>query len=844
MNRGRELLPLLLAIALGFAPAPNAMADASAADFDIPSQPLGSALATFGEQAGVSVIASETLVHGKISHPVEGRMPPTDALRILLVGTLLEPTWIEDRAVAVQEAAGADPSEMATPPPAEPQSTAAVTRLEEITVTAEKMERSLQATALSVQAFDLRAMERMGLTRTSDIGRFTPGITMVPASTGGGQMSMSGRGAGNRDNHPLLPAKVGLYIDGSYIGVGNAVNLDLLDIDRIEVLKGPQGTLFGRNTIGGAISVITKKPDRLLGGSMQATAGTHGERSIRGSLNAPLVDKKLFGRIALVRKNRGPFFVNGWPGATKPYDDIDEYGARIALRWLATERITADWTFERIRHDNATPANQLVAVGAAPFDAMAPYVRSDNGNILTNAQRFSEMDLWQTTVTLTWDVFENMAVKSISGWRRYDQEYAGDADGTPLVVFENFQADDHRTFYQELQGIGTILDGCIDYAIGLTWFLERSDTETSAKPFAAFNAGTANFTTRTEGANRALGIYGQLTAHLTDRLEATVGVRLSKERREVERSRCNDPGLAKPASCPPGPAIVGDNFLGIEDRIRSDNWSPLFRVAYRWSSDVMTYLSWTRGYSSGGFNVRYGSLDDLAPYEDETVSQWEVGIKSEWLDNRLRANASAYYSEYRDMQVSGWRSTSSATYWSNAGGARIRGWEVDLTAAPIDELRLGVVHGWTKADFTEFEECPPGSPPGCTPIERSRFHRIPATPHRTYGGFVSYTFDPSSLGTFEISMRFHRQGPSGYHTRIDLYDASEGQRHTVYGARAELYDAFGVPGLSVAVVGSNITDRSYVDNGIDFRRMPAEPRFTMKTFGDPRHVMIEIGYAF
>jgi iron complex outermembrane receptor protein len=718
--------------------------------------------------------------------------------------------------------------------------------VEEITVTAEKTERDIQATGLSIQAFDLDAMEKMGLSRTQDLGHFTPGFTIVPAASTSGQMSITGRGAGDRDNHALRPAKVGLYIDGNYIGTGNASNFDLLDIERIEVLKGPQGTLFGRNTIGGAVSVISQKPGPELGGSVKGTVGMHDERSLRGSLNVPLIEEKLFARIAVVRKLRGPFFENSVPGAPDEYDDLDEVGARIALRWLATERITADWSFERIRHDSATPANQLVDVAtfgpnAASFGTLAPWIRRDNGNILANADRFYELDLWQSALTLTWDVFESMQVKSISGWRRYKQEYTGDSDGTPISVFAAFQDDDHNTFYQELQATGTILDGRLDYAIGATWFQEKLDSDSGNRPFEFVFFGFANSRVRTEGDNNALGLYSQLTAHLTDRLDATAGIRLSKERRWIERSRCGTVQLVKPEDCPNPPSAT--NFFGIEDTIRSDNWSPFFRLAYDWTDELMTYVSWTRGYSSGGFNVRYNNaLTDLEPYEDETVSQWEVGIKSQWFDNRLRFNGSAYYSEYQDMQVASWNGQTN--FWANAGGARIRGWELDVTAVPIDGLRIGVVHGWTKADFTEFKECTPGSPPGCTPLERSSFHRVPVTPRRTYGGFASYTFEPWAIGTLEVSMNFHRQSATGYLSRIDQYDATEGNRYTVYGARAGLYDAFGVTGLSVAVVGNNITDRSYVDNGIDFRSVPDQPRFTMQTFGDPRHVVLEVGYEF
>lgn len=720
----------------------------------------------------------------------------------------------------------------ATPPKSRTRSDQFV---EEITVTAEKTDKSIQDSGLSIQAFDVNAMEKMGINRLQDLGSFTPGMTFSPSSNGSGMMAMTSRGIGERDYHPNRASKVGLYIDGNYIGVGAASNLDLLDIERIEVLKGPQGTLFGRNTIGGAVSVISKHPEPGFGGEVRGTAGMHDERSLRVSLNVPLIDERLFSRIAVVRKLREPFFENSFSGAPD-YNDADEFGARFALRWLPTDRLLVDWSLEYVQHDQDPVANNLMGHSTSgPFAALAPYVRRDMGNIRTDGRRFFDLDLWQSTATITWDVSESMSVKSISGWRSLDHRELSDADGTPLNLFHQRAWFDHETFYQELQVVGAVADGRLDYAVGANWFEESSDSYLQRQTFQQFYGGILNNTGDAEANNHALGLYGQVTAHLTERVHATAGVRFSKERRAQESSLCSrNPLLRHPASCPNPPSST--NFLGVETTYRSDNWSPMMRLAYDWTDDLMTYVSWTRGYGSGGINPRFGALQDLNPYKDEIVAQWEAGIKSQWFNNRLRVNASGYYSDYSEMQTSVYDGLTRK--FINAGRARMRGWEIDISAVPMKGLRVGLSHAWNRGDFSEYMECPPGAPAGCTPINRARFYRMAVNPKRTYSGFASYTFDPLEFGTLEISANFHRQSPTGYLFGISQFNNTKGHRYTVYGARIGLYDAFAISGLSVAVVGTNLTDRSYAAYGVDYST------FHTNVFGDPRHVILEVGYAF
>jgi iron complex outermembrane receptor protein len=775
-------------------------------------------------------------------------------------------------AVCASFAFGAAAQEQATGP-----SRSAGQAVEEITVTAEKTEKSLQETALSVQAFGVRDVEKLGLSRAEDVGKFTPGFVSLPGASGPSATTFTGRGVGERDFASGLPQTVGMYVDGMYIGTGIGVNFSLLDIERFEVLKGPQGTLFGRNTIGGAVSVTTVRPQPELGGSVKLGLGTYEERSFRGMLNVPLIEETLLGRVSVLRNRRDPFWKNKNAVSNNDYDDNDEAAARLALRWLATDTLTVDWSFERIEIDNKGAAAALTQVDPA-FQAsvlavtgvdLNQYLRRDAGDLNTNDPHWIHVNTWQNLVTLTWDAGENTTIKSISGWRKFRFNAANDMDGTPLRIYRaGDTGSKERNFYQELQATGYLFDNRLEYALGATWFEEEAISRNYQGFQEVILFGLGNQVTKRWFDSFAWGIYGQTTLHATDRLHLTAGLRYSKERKETVRGYCGfrvtgpggppffftwtNPDFDLPfEQCEAGGGAYADldpttpgNLS--KERFRSDNWSPLFRVAYDWTDEMMTYLSWTRGYRSGGHNIRYGSNPaGMLPYDDETVSQWETGIKSRWFDNRLQFNGSAYYAQFRDMQLSNWVSDPSGSYTvrGNAGRARIRGWELEAIAVPLEGLEVRLSHAWTNAEFSDLKECVPGAPSPCTPINRASFYRVAVSPKRTYTGSISYIFPESEIGTFEISSNFQRVSPMGFLSEVAQWHHTANSTYTVYGARAALYDAFGIMGLQLSLTGTNITDRSYVSNGITFGTV-LRAGHTYNSFGYPRHFVFEVGYEF
>jgi iron complex outermembrane receptor protein len=740
------------------------------------------------------------------------------------------------------------------------------TGVETITVTAEKTETNLQDTPLSVQAFTGRDLDNLNITNTSEIGTLSPGINLLSANNTNAQLAIFMRGTGNADNDTTVAQASGLYVDGVYIGTGNAAQFDLLDIERIEVLKGPQGTLYGRNTIGGAINVISKKPGPEWGGRARVQLGQHGEQIYRGSLNVPLIGERLFSRVSLLSRDRDYFFA---PKRGDGHDDDHQKAGRLALRWLPAEPLTVDYALDRIKIDNHNPAAQLrrslrSASGAcfnfitfeiSGFDCVEDlqglpdgfldrYIRRDNGPIATDGDQFTKFDVWQNAVTLTWDAGENLEVKSISGWRKYLMSGQNDLDGTPFSIFHSGQHAKHRTFYEELQGVGQTAGGFWEYVVGATWFEEETDSDNfsliledgtgvGGLPFPISNTG------KVEQDAYAWGLYTQHTLHLTDQLEATAGLRYSAERKESLRGLCpsNPLLLRADGNCPTAIFAAGGFANEVRDT-RFDNWSPMGRLSYHWTDDIMSWLSWTRGYRSGGFANRPAQAFTpaqreaiLAPFKEEVLSQWETGMKTGWLDNRLQVNWSAYYSQYEEQQVAIFiPGGGTATLVQNAGESRIRGWEIDVRSVPIDGLEVILTHAYTNHDFAEFL-VGPGD-------DRADERKFPTQPKRTYGGLVTYTFPAQSWGTLELAGNFRRMGKVSF-----LLDAARGaiyaSSYTVYGGRVSVIDPFGVEGLTVSLIGTNLTDRSYRDNGINFTQAIG---VVENTYGDPRHLAVELTY--
>ena len=484
------------------------------------------------------------------------------------------------------------------------------------------------------------------------------------------------------------------------------------------------------------------------------------------------------------------------------------------------------------------------------------YARSDAGDIYNDEPIFNRLQSWNHSVQVAWDLTENLTLKSISGWRRYHLAGANDLDGSSFSLFHSGQTIDHRNFLQEFQLLGTAMEGRMDFVLGANWFDQEATADNYSDQFIELIPGISN-TTGTDLSTWAMAGFGQSTYYFTDQFSFTAGLRYTAERKEGAYRGCYNDGTRSRTdisgrdldTCMAAnyPDPTADNFdantLTLDEsatHVRFSGWSPMFRAQYEWNDDVMTYLTWSRGYQAGGYNPRPSASDDrtFKPYDEEDLYSWELGIKSRWFDNRLQFNAAGYYNDGQNYQITTFLpEAATVTLVENAGRVRVRGAEVEILAAPLDNVRLMLTYSWIKAGYSEFNVPDLANPGSLLDISRTR--EWPHTPEHKVSGQVQYAFDPQDWGSLTFTAAFVRETERTWMATAAANTHILGKPYTKFDFRADLRDAFGHEGLSLAVVGKNIGDEEYkCCQGIDFGFWQGGG------YGYPRQIYVELGYEF
>lgn len=637
--------------------------------------------------------------------------------------------------------------------------------LEEIVVTARKREESLQDTPISITAFSERGLLDRGITDLAGLGEFTPNLVFDHTSAIAATSSAAAiyiRGIGQIDWALPTDPGVGLYLDGVYIARTIGGVMDVLEVERIEVLKGPQGTLFGRNTIGGAISVTTKKPDISdFFGSAEVTTGRYNRIDTRVYLNAPLGDKAAVS-VAASRKERGGFVKNVNPGVPDLGDE-NALSFRVAARFLPSDRVTVDISFDYTREREApapfvlldvqefgfftlvtngaifpinTHGRQVDAVCAVPFDpagltnptcfndqwvlgpfktasthtSFNPFVNTILGRPMTPE---ADLDLWGVSGDISWEVADWLTIRNIAAYRSVWGFWARDIDHSPGLFLQTVNDYEQTQFTEELQFLGNHLDGRLNWIGGVYYFTEDGcHLDVVELPGAVFDSGGCID-------NSNVAIFGQATYNLTDKLAVTGGFRWTDETKKFfpESTVGQDDGLGIPAGVPVLPFVArGDEICSSDLDVQlacltTSKIDPLFNVAYNWTDDVMTYFTFSTGFKGGTFTQRvFPPRPDVPAASPEKVETFEIGFKSTMANRRVRFNGAFFFTDYTDLQVNVFERTSPdapeteiGIVTRNAAQAEIKGFELELFALVTDNTTLEVGVGYLDADYTEID---------------------------------------------------------------------------------------------------------------------------------------------
>lgn len=636
--------------------------------------------------------------------------------------------------------------------------------LEEVVVTARKREESVQDTPIAVSAFTGEGLELRGVTDIASLDNFSPNLVLnrSPSNSGVTSAAVYIRGIGQNDFVPVIDPGVGIYVDGVYLGRSVGGVMDLLDIERVEVLRGPQGTLFGKNTIGGAVSLTSKLPNEEFSGKADVKVGTDDRLNVRGTLNIPLSDN-FFTRISLASFQQDGHVERVFDG--KDLGDDDTIAAKVSARWIVNDDIDINFSFDYTRDDENGPAlvttgiepinSGLFGPGGAPSMTLAQntiaaqiaagvvpggtfadltvnppmlnfgacfeaanlnnpncfnqrYIQPEGGtkNFGTDPTK-SELDLWGAAVTFNWDINDNLTFKSITSFRTFDGEFFNDNDGAPQRVSQLIDIFDQDQFTQEFQLLGTAAEGRLNWILGAYYFEEDGKNINPVRFSQVFIQSGGHFD------SDSWAVFGQGTYDITEKLSLTVGLRYTEDTKNYLPDQFFEffpigPLPAGPGgvNCPPplgGPCAVGDRVLPfIEETAETEELVPMINLAYRWNDDLMTYFTYAEGFKGGGFTQRiFPPEAELPDFGPEFVKSYEIGFKYDGLDGRMRLNGAIFFTDYEDIQLLVADPTRVGPFVTNAGDADITGVELELLLVPAEGWLVSASVGYLDPERTK-----------------------------------------------------------------------------------------------------------------------------------------------
>ncbi len=632
--------------------------------------------------------------------------------------------------------------------------------LEEVVVTARKKVESLQDTPISVTALSGDRLEDMGLSRITKLQNVTPNLVFqnTPAYSGAGNnAAVYIRGVGQKDFVPTIDPGVGIYVDEVYLGRSAGAVLDMIDIQQVEILRGPQGTLFGKNTVGGAISITTAKPNEEFGGKFDIKAGTDERRNIRGVLNVPLSDT-LFARGSFGSLKQDGYVFRPFDG--KDLGNQDTLMARLAFRWIPSDTFTADLSIDYYDDETNGPPLLITRVDEFPESATAipggnfplinnllagfdpnfgglnpivctlpdaptacfisAYAVTGNNTNLGTGPNFSDMQNEAVSLTLTWEL-DVLTAKLIAGYRSLDGEFANDRDGypqddgaqgTPLPIFTNPVTHYFDTFVQdqislELQLSGDAMNSRLSWVAGIYAFEEDGENINPVDFTTVSIQSGGYFDYSSEAA------FAQVTFDITEQLAVAAGWRYTKEDRdylpdqyieEMPLSFLFGGGLPFPCFTSSGSTKqceLGDRIVPFEtvNNTISEN-TPMLSLSYAFSNDVMIYTTYSEGFKVGGYTQRiFPAEPSLPTFDPEYVDSVEAGVKAELFDNSLRLNFAVYSADYSDLQILINEPSRTGPYTTNAGDATIEGFELEVNYVTPSGVLLDFAVGYTDAGY-------------------------------------------------------------------------------------------------------------------------------------------------
>jgi len=732
----------------------------------------------------------------------------------------------------------------------------------DIVVTARRRAENVQSVPIAVTAYNSATLEALGARTVGDVADVTPNLSRTSGPTGGNDAFFFIRGIGQLDSNPANDPGVGVYMDGVYLGRLQGASLDAFDLARVEVLRGPQGTLFGRNTIGGAISLTSLDPADTFGVRARATFGERNRYDGFVSVDAPLSDT-LGVRLSVGTRNQDGWGRNVYTGNT--FGDVHNITARLKAVWKPTDKLKVTVAADGLHGRGGTAQTVLVAfnpsAGAAipgttpvgvpfPRDLLADTSPNKFLNFNSVAPKYNT-DNWGVSTTVDYDMGP-VATKLILAYRKTKQDANNDFDGTGYRLYDNLFATDSDQYSAELQFLGKLFDGRIDYVAGVYAYEEGIGHNNGICLGTNLGApfGPGGPTRNAGGCIRnnqrfKLGIdniagFGQANINITGKLAATLGARYTYEHKKqsFDFFLDNSGGVFSFFGIPPLgyiPTLSPNNpNVGVPTTYKKSfgEFTPKLGLQWKPENNLLFYGSYSQGFKSGGFNGRpnanqFGGFNPIQPYNPEDLYAYELGFKSDLLDRHLRVNGALFYSIYKGIQLLVLDPASGFFNNINAGRNEIKGFELETTLKPVREANLYLNVGYTHTHYTDLNPL--------TLIPKSA--RLPVTPELTLGAGADYRFDLGRYGSLTPRVDYNYRSSVFYGAANGQYEFQRG--YGLLNARVTWADKS--DRYTVAVYGENVTDQFYYSNAQD---VTSALGIAFAQVGAPAEFGVEAGVKF
>jgi iron complex outermembrane receptor protein len=705
--------------------------------------------------------------------------------------------------------------------------------LEEVIVTAQKREQSLQEVPISVTAISGAEIREGRITGLSDVALETPNFTMTQFNIGEPQYYI--RGIGNSLDSAGSDPAVATFIDEVYVGRSGGTAMDLYDLDRVEVLRGPQGTLFGKNVVGGAISIVTRKPSDEFEARFGATVGNYSQTVFRGLVNGRIADN-VAGKFSFSKRDRDGYVDNVVDG--EEYHDEDNLSLRGQLLFTPSERMEILFGLDYSTDDqagNCRNVNNLALnnpLGLAVFypAVIAATTGGDIRKCASSAGAMQERDVYGALLRVDYD-FDGSTLTSITAYRDTDYEWLEDLAGMPLGATPFNLIDTAREesdqFSQELRLTSTG-EGSLEWLIGAFYmeedvsrqerFIGSFHAPLAAQGFSLLN-GDVSFDQENKTTSTAL--FGKIDYHFNERFTWSLGARYARDEKEIDQALVNfeNPAfdsavLSAVLGFPVNLVVLGIPANGPGDLIAfittgnpaalktpysvsaEADWSefvPSTNLQWQFADQGYVYFTVARGYKSGAFvSATTTPQAAVTPLDPEIATNYELGMKSQWLDNRLRFNASVFRMDYEDLQV--FRLEGSLLVGANAE-ATSQGLELDVAALLTDNWMVRANYGYLDATYDSF----------VSGTQDFTDNDLPRAPENSLGLNSTYTVDLDGGSSLDFDL--------GYAWQDDFF-------HEPNNIEATREKAFGLLNLGVTWTssdgrwdvtawGKNVTDEEY-----------------------------------